>query len=58
MSRNTIVAIMLGVAWLSLSAFAAMGMIEGDVYATSVTSLTGLATILIGIFSKDEKDPQ
>ena len=56
MSRNTIVAIMLGIAWISLSAFAGMGIIEGDVYATSVTSLTGLATILIGIFSKDEKD--
>jgi hypothetical protein len=58
MSRNTIVAIMLGIAWISLSAFAGMGIIEGDVYATSVTSLTGLATILIGIFSKDEKDGQ
>ena len=56
MARNTIVAIMLGIAWISLSAFAGMGLIEGDVYATSVTSLTGIATVLIGIFSKDEKE--
>ena len=56
MARNTIVAVMLGIAWISLSAFAGMGLIEGDVYATSVTSLTGIATVLIGIFSKDEKE--
>lgn len=56
MARNTIVAIMLGVAATLLTIMAILGVIEGDVYATALTGMTSLGTVLIGVFSQDNKD--
>ena len=56
MARNTIVAIMLGVAATLLTIMAILGIIEGDVYATALTGMTSLGTVLIGVFSQDNKD--
>ena len=56
MARNTIVAIMLGVAATLLTVMAILGVIEGDVYATALTGMTSLGTVLIGVFSQDNKD--
>jgi hypothetical protein len=56
MARNTIVAIMLGVAATMLTVMAILGVIEGDVYATALTGITSLGTVLIGVFSQDNKN--
>jgi len=46
MARNTIVAIMLGVSATMLTVMAVLGIIEGDVYATALTGITSLGTVL------------
>jgi hypothetical protein len=56
MARNTIVAIMLGVSATLLTVMAVLGIIEGDVYATALTGITSLGTVLIGVFSQDNKN--
>lgn len=56
MARNTIVAIILGVFTVILIGMAIMGYIAGDVFATALTGITSVATVIIGITSKDNKD--
>lgn len=56
MARNTIVAIILGVAATLLTVMAVFDVIEGDVYATALTGVTSLGTILIGVYSQDNRD--
>jgi hypothetical protein len=56
MARNTIVAIILGVFTVILITMATMDIITGEVFATSLTGITSVATIIIGITSKDNQD--
>lgn len=56
MARNTIVAVILGVFTVILITMATLDIISGEVFATSLTGITSVATIIIGVTSKDNKD--
>lgn len=55
MARNTIVAIMMGVTVLLLIALSAMNKITGEVLGYSITGVSTVGGIIIGVVSEDSK---
>lgn len=56
MARNTIVAVLIGVNFITLLICLLLKYIDGETFTAAVTGVTSIGTILIGVYSKDNKD--
>jgi hypothetical protein len=55
MARNTIVAVMMGVGFVACLIMTILGYMTGEVLGASITGITGIGSLAIGVFSEDTK---